>query len=1196
MRRPSLPGWLHRRPPRWALVVAGLLLVALLIWFAGPLIAIAGHVPLGSPWVRLALIALVAVGYAARILWRRRGARRANAAMIADLGQAPAAAPDPHEALAAEDIAQMQERAQRALDTMRDARVGKHGEFVYELPWYIIIGPPGAGKTTALKNSGLDFPVSQALGDGPVRGLGGTRTTEWWFTDQAVLIDTAGRYTTQDSDQSVDARAWRGFLDLLRRHRPRQPVTGIIVAMSVTDLVGEDESAAMAHGHAVRARINEVQSAFGVRTPVYILLTKLDLLAGFTEFFDDMSAHEREQVWGETWGVDTVADQAAFGRAFDGLVARLDARVLMRVQTEQDVTRRGLIFAFPQQFASLRQPLSHLLGVVGRETKFEPRPFVRGFYFTSGTQFGRPIDRLLGALASRFGLSLTAGRAEASRGRSYFLSDLLTKVVFPESALAGRDPKVERRERLMRIGVLGTVAAASLLLVMLWTYSYVRNAALIDRLATRAAVLQRQVAALPPGRIGDSDVLQLLESLEAARALPFSSTAAPADRSPGFSWGIGRGSGFRAQVDGAYRNLLNRQFLPRLLLGLEDRLTALAGEAPTEGRDNRADIYATLRLYLMLGRAPGAPLDRGGILAAFDDRWAEQLPGEEQEPARAALHRHLETLLAGPMQPPRLNATVIADARSRAASLGPGERVYAQMLTDPGLRNLPDWTIAEVPGVGTSRLFTRRSGKALTDGVPGMFRRRFFFQNVVPAIGRYAAQAANENWVMGGGAASGGFLNSPMGAVKDALLTTYLADFTRRWDEMIDDVVASGELPMDQRLRMAVRPPSPVKALFAAWADETNLTPPSLRKGRGSAALRVGAIFSRNIYRGLQRADQVGAAAGTAPKAPPGPLDEVIEHFRWLRELNPGTGPAPIDDALNALTAVGDTGTAARSAAGLGDPLLQRERAAGAMAATARLGQAAATLPPAAGRMFNGFVTASTSQLNHDSLAGIRTQYAAQLGPECRSILAMGYPFRAAPREATIDDFSRLFRPGGLIDGFVATNLAGQIDTRGRGASLTASGRALGLSPQAVAQFGRAARIRDAFFKPGDIRPNLRLLIEPVRIAGDADAVTLSVDGAPAAFDRTARRGVELRWPGNPPGVTLSVQHGGSASPSVRSWPGDWGLFRFVAEGGGGASAGAATVTFNDGGASATFRIRAISGTNPFRLPELAAFQCPASL
>ena len=102
------------------------------------------------------------------------------------------------------------------------------------LPWYVIIGPPGSGKTTALVNSGLHFPLAAQLGAGAVRGVGGTRNCDWWFTDQAVLLDTAGRYTTQDSNSTVDKAAWLGFLDLLKKQRSRRPIDGAFIAISLS--------------------------------------------------------------------------------------------------------------------------------------------------------------------------------------------------------------------------------------------------------------------------------------------------------------------------------------------------------------------------------------------------------------------------------------------------------------------------------------------------------------------------------------------------------------------------------------------------------------------------------------------------------------------------------------------------------------------------------------------------------------------------------------------------------------------------------------------------------------------------------------------------------------------------------------------------------------------------------------------------
>lgn len=1194
-----------RRPPKWLVIAFGLVMLALVIWLVGPLVAIAGKVPLGGVVARAGTIAVLFALILGIWGFRRWRAARRNRAMVDDLAAAPSPPPQDN---ADEDVAAMNERATQALALMRTTRVGKSKAFIYELPWYVIIGPPGSGKTTALQNAGLDFPVAQSLGDGPVRGIGGTRTIEWWFTDRAVLIDTAGRYTTQDSDQVVDAKAWSGLLDLLKRHRPRQPVTGIIVAISVTELIGADEAAALAHGRAIRQRLNEVQTAFGVRTPVYVTLTKLDLLAGFAEFFEDLPQSEREQVWGATLDFDQAtgkskdaADDVNFGAMFDGLIQRLDERLLLRVQAEPDMARRGLVFGFAQQVATLRQPLLALLRIIARETKFEPTPLIRGFYMTSATQFGRPIDRLMNALSARVGLALGSASSDASRGRSYFLHDLLTKVVFPEAAIAGRDLKAERRRRGIRLAILATAGTAALALTVVWTLAYFRNAALIGKLEQRAAVLQRDATALGRGPVADDDIGRTLPVLDQARALPFASTAALADRSPGFSWGVGREKALRVQVDGTYANLLNRQMLPRLLVTLEGeiaKLTSVADAAPvapgTRAADPRPEIYNLLRVYLMLGRAPGAPLDRPAIQAWFNDRWADAYPAEEQAELRASLGHHLASLLAAPLSPPRLDAALITDSRARIATLGPGERVYVRMLADERLRDLPPFALTDVPGVANARLFKRRSGVPLSTGVPGMFRRGSFYPTVVTTIGRYAAQSADEGWVTGerNGPAGG------VGRIKDALLTAYLTDFTNRWDDFIDDIAVSGERPIRDRIQLATRPPSPVRSLFNALSNETNLTPPSLKQGSAARnALQVGSIFSRNIYRGLQRGNMVGSAIQNGPPRPPGPLDEVVEHFAWLREMIPSGGAGPLDQALAALGEVGSTGGAAAAAAGMGNADLQQQSSASAMSATAKLGTVSSTLPPQAGALFDGFVKASATQLNREARTAVRDQFSAELLPECMTIVKGGYPFSGTPaRQVSIDDFSRLFRPQGLLDSFQKSTLAGQIDMTGRNWKLTPSGKALGLNPQAVGRFQDAAKIRSLFFKPGDIRPNVRFTAELVRLSG-ASSVTLTVDGAAITFIAGARP-AEIRWPASMPGASIAFQPNLPAPVArpPRVWPSDWGFAAMIKELGGRSGTPAGVVLqAADGTAMATIRLTAAGG-NPFHLADLDDFKCPTRL
>ena len=124
-------------------------------------------------------------------------------------------------------------RLTTALDLLKKS-LGSRG-YLYEQPWYAIIGPPGAGKTTALLNAGLRFPLAEQMGQGAIAGIGGTRLCDWWFTEDAVLIDTAGRYTTQDSNAAVDRAGWDAFLDLLKETRPRQPLNGLLVAFPLSD-------------------------------------------------------------------------------------------------------------------------------------------------------------------------------------------------------------------------------------------------------------------------------------------------------------------------------------------------------------------------------------------------------------------------------------------------------------------------------------------------------------------------------------------------------------------------------------------------------------------------------------------------------------------------------------------------------------------------------------------------------------------------------------------------------------------------------------------------------------------------------------------------------------------------------------------------------------------------------------------------
>jgi type VI secretion system protein ImpL len=335
-------------------------------------------------------------------------------------------------------------QAAEDLDGARFASPDGKGREVEELPWYVMIGAPGSGKTTALVNSGLRFPLYAKESTPSVPGVGGTRNCDWWFSDEAVLLDTAGRYTTQDSDRRADAAAWQGFLELLKQARPQRPLNGVLVTVSVMDLLLWTNAERSKFATHVRMRISEMYAALEARFPIYVLVTKVDMLAGFTEFFGDLDMTGRAQVWGTTFpmDIDPALIAAPYVRDFTALEARLGAEMLARLHEERDLQRRASIYRFPQQFHAMGPLVGEFLAqAFGTQVNHRPLQ-LRGVYYTSGTQEGNPIDRVLVALARSFKLERAGATGFGGTGKSFFLTRLLREVVFSEADLAKVDEPV----------------------------------------------------------------------------------------------------------------------------------------------------------------------------------------------------------------------------------------------------------------------------------------------------------------------------------------------------------------------------------------------------------------------------------------------------------------------------------------------------------------------------------------------------------------------------------------------------------------------------------------------------------------------------------------------------------------------------------------------------------------------------------
>lgn len=481
--------------------------------------------------------------------------------------------------------------------------------YLYQLPWYLVMGAPGAGKTTALLNAGLDFPLTDSVGKNAIRGVGGTRHCDWWFTDSAVMIDTAGRYALQESQRARDASEWRSFINLLKRYRTRQPINGVIMTISVADLLSDSAEARFAQATALRERMVELHQQTGIHFPVYVMVTKTDLLKGFMSYFGALDKAQRDAIWGFTFNWDLGKPRKeewhhSFAQQFQRLEQQLQLHLARHMAQERDLHQRAECFLFPQEFASLRPLLNEYLDIVFSDHKEAVAWSPRGLFFTSGTQEGLPFDRVMGELSRKLQLRQAGDHSIAAwdsvnrsspipgnKGQSFFIRDLLSTLIFKESGLAGSNRHWEYRNQLFHWIGYGVLAGALLILSGLWGISYYQNQRYLETVETRVPAIieqSQQVIHQPADNIFD-----LLPFLNSLVKLPLSDRFSLDNPPLTMRVGLYRGTQVSDAAWVLYQNALKSLLLPRVA----QQITNLLRNDP--GDDN-AYSRSALRAYQML--------------------------------------------------------------------------------------------------------------------------------------------------------------------------------------------------------------------------------------------------------------------------------------------------------------------------------------------------------------------------------------------------------------------------------------------------------------------------------------------------------------------------------------------------------------------------------------------------------------------
>jgi type VI secretion system protein ImpL len=1125
---------------RTIIAVVGLLLLALFIWFAGPylgfVIGASEFRPLESIVSRVMLIALVVAVFVASILWRQLRARRASDNLMAEVvNQSSHEKTQP----SAETL-QLRERFEEAVATLKKNRRGGHS--LYDLPWYVIIGAPGTGKTTALVNSGLKFPVEQRSGRGALRGVGGTRNCDWWFTDEAIFLDTAGRYLTQDSDAAADSAGWAEFLALLCKYRKRRPVNGVILAVSAQDLILQNHYEREVQVAAARRRLDELIRELRIQLPVYVIVTKCDLVSGFTEYFDDLTQEGRAQVWGVTFPYDaTVKGEAAAqcGPEFDELLTRLNARLLGRLEEERDGRRRVKAFGFPHQMGALRGALTEFVSDVFGSMKFDKQILLRGVYFTSGTQEGTPIDRLLGAMMR--GL---AGSPEAvatpGRGKAYFVERLLKDVLFAESGLAGLNWRLEMRKAFGQLSAYALMVLVAVLGVVVLTISFGRNRSYVQDVAAEV----NRLAEVPAPERGASPEA-LLPRLDAVRTVVDTADRHRDDIPLAMRWGLYQGTSLGNAARDAYARELDGALLPEIANRIKARLRDYTPEPEK--------LYEYLKAYLMLGQPER--LDKRQLAYIADLEWQAGNPD-----TAAALSAHFARLLEqeDKLRTLTLDEDLVTQARSsiRQASV-PGLMYRYVRLTyandsERALR------LDLKAGLGSERVLRRRSGVPLSQPVSSLYTAPVFWEITGKTTEELARQYAADRWVWG----EEGAPRENSTELRAKFLDFYEKDYISVWDALIKDIepVAMRSLAeTKEALAILTGPTSPLRGFLKTVDENTYLVKPDAAAPSAAAAgaAAAGAAVSSaaetkarsaadGIVTGLSGVFDGRKAALSVPRVQAGA--QVTEHFADIHRLVAGeAGAAPIDLLINKLREIQQKIAAVGEGVGLQRPT-SANVVADVGAVVKSVNTEATALPSTIASVVTQLTGKVATTLRGDLGGSLAARYEQDVVRQCREITRGRYPFVAAsPDDVPLADFGRLFGDGGVYDSFFKSTLQELVDTARTPWvwRRDESGAQVGGGAVPLARFEAAERIRGMFFRGGSREPELRFRLESNEIDQKTRRFVLELEGQRLEDVHGPPRPAGMAWPGPTPG-TAAVSFDGSPN---RAFTGPWAWFRLLAFG-----------------------------------------------
>ena len=989
-----------------------------------------------------------------------------------------------------DELQLINQQMKESIQLIRKSKLGdrKGNAALYELPWYMVIGNPAVGKSSAIYHSGLKFPFEQSHQKMVSSSLSGTRNCDWFFSTEGVLLDTAGRYSVYAEDHSE----WLGFLGLLKKSRPKAPINGLIVIVSIAELVSQSPEKSIKLAKNLRARIQDLTERLEIFAPVYLVFSKMDLIAGFTDFFECYEVSEFNQVWGATLKYDSNSANSAvelfeqhYSILYDGLKEVSTTHLSRR--HSQNISPS--VMTFPLEFKSLKPALKTFIGTLFEENPYQFKPVFRGFYFTSALQEGKIESPMTEQIAQDFLLSRSLNIENSistnsiSQNHGYFLKGLFSEVILKDKNLVKQHISPERK-RQRNLAFIAALLGMSIIL-SLWVWYYLNNQQLIadvqadlDKIVRLEKQPEKELSTQLNALLILQDRIQQLDQFDEDRPIKF-------------SFGLYQGHELRDKLKVEYLKGVKQivlqptqqniaQYLQRVKsneatlkanrTNVEIKQTARNEQYLEPSETNPQDAYNALKAYLMMSNPQF--MDSSHLSDQVTRFWRSWLDTNRGQMLRGEMVQKAEQILSYSMMltndrnfPFLESDTLLVDQTrqvllSMIRSMPARDRVYNEIKMRAAVR-YPAVTVKQLVGANSQN--TLLGSYAL----PGIFTYKAWSEYVEKAIDVAANRPTDsKDWVLNSTQSDDLTFSGSPEQIRKQLTALYQQEYIAEWHKFLNGIHYAKPHDFKQQAKnidtLGEPENTPIRSIINHIAKETSWDNPVVQAELAAPQTGFVAWFKRKFLSN----DDAHIAQQASNQAQTVISKEFSMFYQMVRKRDDQQNKSLLDEYMQSLAQVrskfndlksaGDIGPSAmtlvkqtindqNSVFNATQKIVDEKMSVGLNELDQQILQKLLMVPLT--QAFNSLLIPAQDELNN--LWGL------QVNQPFTANLSQKYPFNSsASLQATSNEISQIFGGNGSIARFVKDHLDPLVIRRGYTlTSKTWKDLGLSLNPQFVMNF-----------------------------------------------------------------------------------------------------------------------------------------------